>query len=198
MVRVAVGQCGDGGTLPCCHHVHAQSMFATRYNPSLHRCPCSSHPHSLLTTSHSLLTTSHSPLTTSHSLLTLPPSLHTRTLLCTPASATSTRRSRDHQASVQRSGWLVKQGGRIKTWKRRWCILTKENISYFTNKVRVCGARDCPALGYSSCAYRRTARRVYLMFLSSRQQPSPLSPTPTPTSTPTPPRRILFPRARFH
>jgi hypothetical protein len=31
----------------------------------------------------------------------------------------------------EREGWLVKQGGRIKTWKRRYCILTGSCLYYF-------------------------------------------------------------------
>lgn len=31
----------------------------------------------------------------------------------------------------EREGWLAKQGGRVKTWKRRWFILTGNCLYYF-------------------------------------------------------------------
>ena len=37
---------------------------------------------------------------------------------------------------VQKNGWLTKQGGRIKTWKRRWFILSGNCLYYFKEKVR--------------------------------------------------------------
>jgi cytohesin len=38
-------------------------------------------------------------------------------------------------ALVQKSGWLTKQGGRVKTWKRRWFILSGNVLYYFKEKV---------------------------------------------------------------
>ena len=38
-------------------------------------------------------------------------------------------------ANPEREGWLIKQGGRIKTWKRRYCILTDSCLYYFKNSV---------------------------------------------------------------
>jgi hypothetical protein len=31
-------------------------------------------------------------------------------------------------------GWLYKQGGNIKTWKRRWCVLTAACMFYFKDE----------------------------------------------------------------
>ena len=28
-------------------------------------------------------------------------------------------------------GWLTKRGGRVQTWKRRWCILSSSVLYYF-------------------------------------------------------------------
>eukprot|EP01094_Clydonella_sp_ATCC50884_P024167 TRINITY_DN5990_c0_g1_i1.p1 TRINITY_DN5990_c0_g1~~TRINITY_DN5990_c0_g1_i1.p1 ORF type:complete len:715 (+),score=262.20 TRINITY_DN5990_c0_g1_i1:38-2146(+) len=39
-------------------------------------------------------------------------------------------------ALVNKSGWLTKQGGRVKTWKRRWFILSGNCLYYFKEKVR--------------------------------------------------------------
>lgn len=33
--------------------------------------------------------------------------------------------------NADKKGWLTKQGGRIKTWKRRWFILSETNLFYF-------------------------------------------------------------------
>jgi hypothetical protein len=38
-------------------------------------------------------------------------------------------------ASKSKSGWLTKKGGRIGTWKRRWCVLAgeKATLYYYDN-----------------------------------------------------------------
>ncbi|KAI3661198.1 hypothetical protein MP638_005635 [Amoeboaphelidium occidentale] len=35
----------------------------------------------------------------------------------------------------EREGWLMKQGGRIKTWKRRFCLLTGSCLYYFKSEI---------------------------------------------------------------
>nr|CCA19097.1 3hydroxyisobutyrylCoA hydrolase putative [Albugo laibachii Nc14] len=35
------------------------------------------------------------------------------------------------ESTIQYSGWLVKQGGRVKNWKRRFFLLRGDNLSYF-------------------------------------------------------------------
>jgi hypothetical protein len=51
-----------------------------------------------------------------------------------------------------KDGYLMKQGGNIKTWKKRWCVLKDGSIFYFkTPKVQTSTApslhlADCPAL----------------------------------------------------
>lgn len=43
--------------------------------------------------------------------------------------------SREKQGtSVFMSGYLVKQGGNRKNWKKRFCVLTAESISYYAKK----------------------------------------------------------------
>ncbi len=39
---------------------------------------------------------------------------------------------------IIREGMVIKQGGRIKTWKHRWCVLDKKGVGYYkpTNEVR--------------------------------------------------------------
>ena len=34
-------------------------------------------------------------------------------------------------SNAELSGWLTKQGGGVKSWKRRWCVLKDGFISYF-------------------------------------------------------------------
>lgn len=36
---------------------------------------------------------------------------------------------------IAKMGWMTKQGGRIKTWKRRWFILSDKVLYYFKEKV---------------------------------------------------------------
>jgi hypothetical protein len=39
---------------------------------------------------------------------------------------------------AEKDGYMTKQGGSIKTWKRRWFVLKGPNLYYFkTNKVRL-------------------------------------------------------------
>nr|AAH39640.1 Cyth4 protein [Mus musculus] len=59
-----------------------------------------------------------------------------------------------------REGWLLKLGGRVKTWKRRWFILTDNCLYYFeftTVSVWGGGARTRPATTrhYSPCHCKR-------------------------------------------
>ena len=34
-------------------------------------------------------------------------------------------------ANAEKKGWMTKQGGRIKTWKRRWFVLSNNHLYYF-------------------------------------------------------------------
>ncbi|MES1912112.1 MAG: hypothetical protein MHM6MM_004441 [Cercozoa sp. M6MM] len=36
-----------------------------------------------------------------------------------------------HPVKVQHSGWLEKEGGRIRTWKRRFCVVAAGHLFYF-------------------------------------------------------------------
>ncbi|EGG18905.1 pleckstrin domain-containing protein [Cavenderia fasciculata] len=40
-------------------------------------------------------------------------------------------------APADREGWLTKQGGAIKTWRRRWFVLKGKKLYYFKNKTDV-------------------------------------------------------------
>lgn len=40
-------------------------------------------------------------------------------------------------AHIVKEGWLVKQGGKYKTWKKRWFILRSNHISYHKDPTKV-------------------------------------------------------------
>lgn len=40
--------------------------------------------------------------------------------------------------NAEKKGWMTKQGGRIKTWKRRWFILSDNVLYYFKNPSVCC------------------------------------------------------------
>ena len=42
-------------------------------------------------------------------------------------------------------GWLGKEGGSIKTWKKRWCVLEKGTLYYFKSPD-VRDQTQCPLL----------------------------------------------------
>ena len=50
--------------------------------------------------------------------------------LSAPCRARSSRHCRYIRGAV-REGWLVKQGGRIKTWRRRWVVLASGGVLYY-------------------------------------------------------------------
>ena len=53
------------------------------------------------------------------------------------ADSNQTEESKDpeqEQAKLVTKGWLTKRGGTIKTWKRRWFVLTERSIRYFVDK----------------------------------------------------------------
>jgi hypothetical protein len=77
---------------------------------------------------------------------------------------------------VVRHGWLTKQGGRISTWKRRWCVLSAATGTLYYYKTQ----RDAKPAGFiplDDCVVRRggskrpfafeiahTQRRVFSLF----------------------------------
>lgn len=40
------------------------------------------------------------------------------------------------QESLEKSGYLLKMGSRVKTWKRRWFVLRQGQIMYYKSPVR--------------------------------------------------------------
>ena len=43
---------------------------------------------------------------------------------------------KDGFGSAEKKGWVTKQGGRVKTWKKRWMVL-KDNCLYYFKKPDV-------------------------------------------------------------
>lgn len=39
------------------------------------------------------------------------------------------------QESLEKSGYLLKMGSRVKTWKRRWFVLRQGQIMYYKSPV---------------------------------------------------------------
>lgn len=61
--------------------------------------------------------------------------------------------------NAEKKGWLTKQGGRIKTWKRRWFILSDNCLFYFK------APGDKEPCGIIPLESIRTNRRMELIFL---------------------------------
>lgn len=52
--------------------------------------------------------------------------------------------------TLEKSGYLLKMGSRVKAWKRRWFILRKGELLYY--KSPVSGSCFCQG-GFSCCLY---------------------------------------------
>jgi len=37
---------------------------------------------------------------------------------------------------MSRSGWIVKEGGRYKSWKKRFAVIEGNNLAYYKKEVR--------------------------------------------------------------
>ena len=38
--------------------------------------------------------------------------------------------------SSNKAGWIVKEGGRYKSWKKRWMVLETDALAYYKKEVR--------------------------------------------------------------
>eukprot|EP01126_Amoeba_proteus_P012707 TRINITY_DN1524_c0_g1_i8.p1 TRINITY_DN1524_c0_g1~~TRINITY_DN1524_c0_g1_i8.p1 ORF type:complete len:378 (-),score=76.50 TRINITY_DN1524_c0_g1_i8:842-1975(-) len=76
---------------------------------------------------------------------------------------------------ADKDGWLTKQGGSYKNWKRRWFILKGENIYYFKTKkdsdmtgviplTKESFVKRDPTSKKKNCFAVGTVKRVYFMF----------------------------------
>ena len=52
--------------------------------------------------------------------------------------ASTSLRHANHDSSVVKEGWLLKRGGKRKNWKKRWFVLSKLLIFYYTDPDRGC------------------------------------------------------------
>lgn len=81
--------------------------------------------------------------------------------------------------NAELSGWLTKQGGGVKSWKRRWCVLKDGFISYFKEAEDTTPLGAIPLEGCNSvtmhhaktfCFAVTTPYRMYLLRAESMDQ----------------------------
>ena len=67
---------------------------------------------------------------------------HLSAVLMSLAPSSSARRGDQRRAGTlsngsvrQRAGWLVKRGGSIKTWRRRWCVVRRGELRYSVSLI---------------------------------------------------------------
>lgn len=86
----------------------------------------------------------------------------------------------------QKADWITKQGGSIKTWKKRWMVLKDDTLWYFKDqkssvpkgfikleKVSVCQtepSRNTPKHSYFSVKVRPEDKRTYLIHTDSDEK----------------------------
>ncbi|KAF2070444.1 hypothetical protein CYY_008239 [Polysphondylium violaceum] len=84
------------------------------------------------------------------------------------------RESRDEKRkSTIKEGSVTKQGGRIKNWKKRWCVLNEEGLHYFKaqnsiekgsihlENILACASEDKPSTKRKYCFKVKTVERTY-------------------------------------
>ncbi|KAM7533255.1 hypothetical protein Aperf_G00000123588 [Anoplocephala perfoliata] len=77
------------------------------------------------------------------------------------------------ESSIMR-GWLWKLGGRVKTWKRRWFVLTEEYLFYYNAPDRITQRKGIVALE-NVCVRRVTNDRSREFCFELYPRPSPFS-----------------------
>eukprot|EP00727_Mastigamoeba_balamuthi_P008354 m51a1_g4140 putative ankyrin repeat-containing protein (800) ;mRNA; f:215536-218378 len=79
----------------------------------------------------------------------------------------------------EKNGWLTKQGGRIKTWRRRWFVLKGNSLSYFRTPQdhEPLGVIILRNLSVGRCAQPRTLVLRQLPCLKGASAETPRSPT---------------------
>jgi cytohesin len=63
-----------------------------------------------------------------------------------------------------REGWLTKQGGRIKTWKRRWVVLAAGGVLYYFDNKRAAAPKGVVPL--EDIVVRSSVERSFAFSLS--------------------------------
>ena len=85
------------------------------------------------------------------------------------------------EGGVIKSGFLTKQGGGFKSWKKRWCVLDEEGVSYYKGKdateANFCGKIELVSgveVGEHAEKTKtfeiRTAGRVYLLTAEKEEE----------------------------
>ena len=71
--------------------------------------------------------------------------------------------TREYVRGAAREGWLVKQGGRIKTWKRRWAIVT-EGVMYYFDEPKAAAPKGMVPL--ENVVVRTSTERAFAFSLT--------------------------------
>jgi len=79
----------------------------------------------------------------------------------------------DRRKPIIKEGSVIKQGGRIKNWKKRWCVLNEEGLHYFKAQNSIekgsihlesilgCSGEDKPSTKRKHCFKVKTVERTY-------------------------------------
>ena len=71
---------------------------------------------------------------------------------------------REYIRAPCREGWLTKQGGRIKTWKRRWVVLAAGGVLYYFDEPKAASPKG--VLPLEDVVVRSSAERPFAFSLS--------------------------------
>jgi hypothetical protein len=80
-----------------------------------------------------------------------------------------------------REGWLQKEGGSFKTWKKRWFVLEADEFAYYNKKGGTCLPSPHPPLAppspqYRSCALFRSPLPLAIVVWRWSDAAPPLAP----------------------
>ena len=71
---------------------------------------------------------------------------------------------REYIRGASREGWLVKRGGRIKTWKRRWVVLAAGGVLYYFDDPKAAAPKGVVPL--EDVIVRYSAERAFAFSLA--------------------------------
>jgi len=68
-----------------------------------------------------------------------------------------------------KEGFLTKQGGSIKTWKKRYCVLKEDNLYYFKTQKDDDVTGQIPLADWSICIEEPNQKKEILLFCLKSQ-----------------------------
>ena len=83
---------------------------------------------------------------------------------------------------ASKSGFLTKQGGNVKSWKLRWFVIVRNEMSYFADRssekpIRTLDLTECSNVGYSNdidgnsnCFYLQFPDRIWNLSANSQSE----------------------------